>query len=72
MTPPKSLPEPLSREAYLAISQLPLTYPWSTLIFDFKDVLPSFDRNILACLITGNISGISTPHPSVVLFSFLN
>lgn len=28
----------ISPENYLAMSQLPLTYPWSRLVFDFKDL----------------------------------
>ena len=64
------LPSVLSPAHYAALTQLPLTYPWARLVLDLKELLLSFDRHLLTCLIANNVQGNATPHPGTVLSSF--
>ena len=41
----------ISSKNYLAMSQLPLSYPWTRLVFDFKDLHAAWNRHIITCLI---------------------
>ena len=66
----KELPSGLSPAHYAALTQLPLTYPWARLVLDLKELLLSFDRHLLTCLIANNMQGNATPHPGTVLSSF--
>lgn len=61
----------ISSKDYLAMSQLPLSYPWSRLVFDFKDLHTAWDRHIITCLIAAAARGMPSPHPGSVLAAFL-
>ena len=65
------LPNVLSTKHYAALTQLPLTYPWARLVLDLKELLISFDRHLITCLIANQVQGNDTPHPGNVLSSFL-
>ena len=67
----KELPNVLSTKHYAALTQLPLTYPWARLVLDLKELLISFDRHLITCLIANQVQGNDTPHPGNVLSSFL-
>ena len=67
----RELPNVLSPTHYAALTQLPLTYPWARLVLDLKELLLSFDRHLLTCLIATNVQGNATPDPGTVLSSFL-
>ena len=67
----RELPSVLSPKHYAALTQLPLTYPWARLVLDLKELLPSFDRHLITCLIANHVQGNNTPHPGTVLSSFL-
>ena len=41
----------LTAESYAALAALPLSYPWSCLVLDLKELLPILDRYVLSCLI---------------------
>ena len=41
----------LAPESYAALAALPLSYPWSSLVLDLKDLLPILDRYVLCCLL---------------------
>ena len=68
----KELPNVLSTKHYAALTQLPLTYPWARLVLDLKELLISFDRHLITCLIANQVQGNATPHPGNVLSSFLH
>eukprot|EP00434_Breviolum_minutum_P044361 symbB.v1.2.039612.t1/scaffold6681.1/size16222/1 len=68
----KELPNVLSTKHYAALTQLPLTYPWARLVLDLKELLISFDRHLITCLIANQAQGNATPHPGNVLSSFLH
>ena len=68
----KELPNVLSTKHYAALTQLPLTYPWARLVLDLKELLISFDRHLITCLIANQVQGNATPHPCTVLSSFLH
>ena len=68
----RELPSALSPAHYAALTQLPLTYPWARLVLDLKELLLSFDRHLITCLIANNVQGNATPHPGTVLSSFLH
>ena len=68
----KELPNVLSTKHYAALTQLPLTYPWARLVLDLKELLISFDRHLITCLIANQVQGNATPHPGTVLSSFLH
>ena len=53
----RELPSVLSPTHYAALTQLPLTYPWARLVLDLKELLLSFDRHLLTCLIANNVQG---------------
>jgi len=61
----------ISPKDYLAMSQLPLSYPWSRLVFDFKDLHTDWDRHIITCLVAAAAGGMPSPHPGSVLAAFL-
>ena len=61
----------ISPKDYLAMSQLPLSYPWSRLVFDFKDLHTAWDRHIITCLVAAAAGGMPSPHPGSVLAAFL-
>ena len=67
----QELPRVLSQTHYAALTQLPLTYPWTRLVLDLKELLVSFDRHLVTCLIANNVQGNVAPHPGTVLSSFL-
>ena len=67
----RELPSVLSPKHYAALTQLPLTYPWARLVLDLKELLPSFDRHLITCLIANHVQGNNTPHPGTVPSSFL-
>ena len=66
---PKSLSfDPLF---YLALSSLPLTYPWPILTIDLKNFLPLMDRHVLTHLVAAQASvNPRFQHPAPVLGSF--
>ena len=65
-------PQPLDKIHYHAMSHLPLTYPWASMVLDLKEVLPVYDHHLTACLIANNAAGSPPPHPGSVLFYFLD
>ena len=69
VAPPKSLSfDPLF---YLALSSLPLTYPWPILTIDLKNFLPLMDRHVLTHLVAAQASvNPRFQHPAPVLGSF--
>ena len=46
----KDNPQPLTKIHYHAMSHLPLTYPWVSLVLDLKEVLPVYDHHLTASL----------------------
>ena len=44
----------LTPESYAALAALPLSYPWSSLVLDLKDLLPILDRYVLCCLLASS------------------
>ena len=44
----------LTAESYAALAALPLSYPWSSLVLDLKDLLPILDRYVLTCLLASS------------------
>ena len=68
----KELPDVLSTKHYAALTQLPLTYPWARLVLGMKELLLSFDRHLITCLIANQVQGNDPPHPGTVLSSFLH
>ena len=66
-------PTPLSFDPlfYLALSSLPLTYPWPILTIDLKNFLPLMDRHVLTHLVAAQASvNPKFQHPAPVLSSF--
>ena len=66
-------PKPLSFDPlfYLALSSLPLTYPWPILTIDLKNFLPLMDRHVLTHLVAAQASvNPRFQHPGPVLSSF--
>ena len=66
-------PKPLSFDPlfYLALSSLPLTYPWPILTIDLKNFLPLMDRHVLTHLVAAQASvNPRFQHPAPVLGSF--
>ena len=61
----RKLPSVLFPAHHAALTQLPLTYPWARLVLDLKELLLSFDRHLLTCLIANNVQGNATPHPGL-------
>ena len=49
-----------------------LTYPWTQLVLDMKELLLSFDRHLITCLIANQVQGNDPLHPDTVLSSFLH
>ena len=41
----------LTADSYAALAALPLSYPWSCLVLDLKELLPILDRYVLSCII---------------------
>lgn len=39
------------------MSHLPPTYPWVSLVWDLKEVLPVYEHHLIACLIANNAAG---------------
>ena len=68
----KKLPDVLSTNHYAALTQLSLTYPWARLVLDMKELLLSFDRHLITCLIANQVQGNDPSHPDTVLSSFLH
>ena len=66
----KELSDVLSTKHYAALTQLPLTYPWARLVLEMKELLLSFDRHLITCLIANQ--GNDPSHPGTVLSSFLH
>ena len=56
---------------YLALSNLPLTYPWPILTIDLKNFLPLMDRHVMTHLVAAR-SAVNPQfqHPAPVLASF--
>ena len=61
----------ISSQDYLAMSQLPLTYPWSHLVFDMKELLPAWDRHLTTVLISCLAGHTPIPHSGTSLAAFL-
>ena len=68
----KELSDVLSTKHHAALTQLPLTYPWARLVLDMKELLLSFDRHLITCLIANQVQGNDPLHPGTVLSSFLH
>ena len=49
-----TLSSTLTPESYAALAALPLSYPWSSLLLDLKDLLPILDRYVLSCLLASS------------------
>ena len=57
---------------YLALSHLPLTYPWPVLILDLTSFTPLMDRHVLTHMVAGRAHHQPQfTHPGFVLSSFL-
>ena len=46
----------LTADSYAALAALPLSYPWSCLVLDLKELLPILDRYVLSCIIASRSS----------------
>ena len=68
----EELPDVLSTKHYAALTQLPLTYPSARLVLDMKELLLSFDRHLITCLIANQVQSNDSLHPGTVLSSFLH
>ena len=68
----KELPDVLSTKHYAALPQLSLIYSWARLVLDMKELLLSFDRHLITCLIANQVQGNDPFHPDTVLSSFLH
>ena len=56
---------------YLALSSLPLTYPWPILTIDLKSFLPLMDRHVMTHLVAARAAvNPKFQHPALVLCSF--
>ena len=44
----------LTADSYAALAALPLSYPWSCLVLDLKELLPILDRHVLSCIIASH------------------
>ena len=44
----------LTADSYAALATLPLSYPWSCLVLDLKELLPILDRYVLSCIIASH------------------
>ena len=44
----------LTADSYAALAALPLSYPWSCLVLDLKELLPILDRYVLSCIIASH------------------
>ena len=49
-----TLSSTLTPQSYAALAALPLSYPWSSLVLDLKDLLPILDRYVLCCLLASS------------------
>ena len=58
----------LTAESYAALAALPLSYPWSSLVLDLKDLLPILDRYVLSCLLASSAAAGETLQHDQVLF----
>ena len=43
----------IDEEHYIALSQLPLTYPWPSITIDLRPYVPFFERHLVAHLLSG-------------------
>ena len=48
----------LTPDSYAALAALPLSYPWSCLVLDLKELLPILDRYVLSCIIASHATGL--------------
>ena len=56
---------------YLALSNLPLTYPWPILTIDLKNFLPLMDRHVMTHIVSARAAvNPQFAHPAWVLASF--
>lgn len=53
-------PFTLQEEHYDALSQLPLTYPWTSITIDLKEYVPFLERHLVTHLVAGRCQLIST------------
>ena len=44
----------LTADSYAALAALPLSFPWSCLVLDLKELLPILDRYVLSCIIASH------------------
>ena len=44
----------LTADSYAALATLPLSYPWSCLVLDLKELLSILDRYVLSCIIASH------------------
>ena len=44
----------LTADSHAALAALPLSYPWSCLVLDLKELLPILDRYVLSCIIASH------------------
>ena len=44
----------LTADSYAALAALPLSYPWSCVVLDLKELLPILDRYVLSCIIASH------------------
>ena len=69
-TPPQ-LPS-FDSQHYLALSNLPLTYPWPNLILDLKSYIPLLERHVITHMVAGRCNlQEEHSHPGYVLNSLL-
>ena len=69
-TPPQ-LPS-FDSQHYLALSHLPLTYPWPILVLDLKSYIPLLERHVITHMVAGRCNlQEEHSHPGFVLNSLL-
>ena len=70
VTPPQ-LPS-FDSQHYLALSHLPLTYPWPILVLDLKSYIPPLERYVITHMVAGRCNlQEEHSHPGFVLNSLL-
>ena len=66
-----SISSNLTADSYAALAALPLSYPWSSLVLDLKDLLPILDRYVLTCLLASSAAAGEDLQHDQALFPLL-
>ena len=54
----------IDEEHYIALSQLPLTYPWPSITIDLRPYIPFFERHLVAHLLSGRCGLLQVDVPA--------